>query len=68
MVVSIKIIKEGNTLRLIDCKGELPEGKVLELFTADELQGVEAERSEMYAAQLPSFIRGDEHEAAEELF
>lgn len=68
MTMSIKVIKEGNTLRLVDCKGEFPEGKILELFTADELRKVEAERSAMYAAQLPSFIRGDENETAEELF
>jgi len=46
----------------------LPEGTPVQLFTGEELQVLEQERRAMLDLQMPSFIRGDEDEDAEELF
>ena len=46
----------------------LPEGTPVQLFTGKELQDLEQERRTMLDLQMPSFIRGDEDEDAEELF
>jgi hypothetical protein len=40
----------------------------VQLFTGEELQGLEQERRAMLDLQMPSFIRGDEDEDAGELF
>jgi hypothetical protein len=46
----------------------LPEGDVVELFTAAELAALQGERREWLDLQMPSFIRGDEDEDVEALF
>ena len=66
--MSVTVIKEGNTLRLIDSSEPIPEGARLVLFTEEELRTLEAERKAWLDLQMPSFIRGDEDESAEDLF
>jgi len=46
----------------------LPEGTPVQLFTEAELQVIEQERRTLLDLQMPSFIRGDEDEDAEDLF
>jgi len=40
----------------------------VELFTANELSDLQLERRDWLNIQMPSFIRGDEEENAEDLF
>lgn len=66
--MSVTLIKEGNTLRLLDSSEPIPEGQPLVLFREGELRALEAERKAWLDLQMPSFIRGDEDECAEDLF
>lgn len=66
--MSVTVIKEGNTLRLVKSSEPIPDGTELVLFTEKELRALETERKGWLHAQMPSFIRGDEDESAEELF
>ena len=42
--MSIKVFAEGNTLRVIDCTGEMPQGREIELFTSEEIENLAAQR------------------------
>ena len=42
--MSIKVFAEGNTLRVIDCTGEMPQGREIELFTSEEIEKLAAQR------------------------
>ena len=42
--MSIKVFTEGNTLRIIDCTGEMPQGREIELFTSKEIEKLAAQR------------------------
>lgn len=42
--MSIKVFAEGNTLRIIDCNSEMPQGREVELFTLDEIEKMAAQR------------------------
>ena len=42
--MSIKVFAEGNTLRIIDCTGEMPQGREIELFTSEEIEKLAAQR------------------------
>jgi len=53
--MSITIKRTGTAVHVLEGAHTLPEGTPVQLFTGDELQ-------------MPSFIRGDEDEDAEELF
>jgi hypothetical protein len=64
----ITVIKEGNTLRVLSASEELPEGTELTLFTETGLAQLRQQREAWMTAQMPSFLRGDETERAEELF
>jgi hypothetical protein len=66
--MSVTIIKEGNTLRLLESSEPIPDGTKLVLFTEEELRELEAERRAWLDLQMPSFIRGDEDEVAEDIF
>ena len=66
--MSIHVIKEGNVLRLVESSEPIPEGTHLHLFTEEELLALDRERIAMLNLQMPSFIRGDEDESAEEVF
>ena len=66
--MSVTVVKEGNTLRLVESSEPIPDGTRLVLFTEKELLALEAERKGWLDVQMPAFIRGDEDESAEDLF
>ena len=66
--MSITIQRTGSAVQVLEGADSLPEGRPVRLFTEDELRAREQERHAMVAMQMPSFIRGDEEEDAEELF
>ena len=53
--MSITIKRTGTAVHVLEGAHTLPDGTPVQLFTGQELQ-------------MPSFIRGDEDEDAEELF
>ena len=59
--MSITIKRTGTAVHVLD-------GTPVQLFTGEELQGLEQERRAMLDLQMPSFMRGDEDEDAGELF
>ena len=64
----ITIKRTGTAVHVLEGAHTLPEGTPVQLFTGEELQGLEQERRAMLDLQMPSFIRGDEDEDAGELF
>lgn len=66
--MSITIKRIGTAVHVLEGAHTLPEGTPVQLFTGEELQGLEQERRAMLDLQMPSFIRGDEDEDAGELF
>lgn len=64
----VTVIKEGNALRLVEWSEPIAEGAQLVLYTETELRALEVERKAWLDLQMPSFIRGDEEESAEDLF
>jgi hypothetical protein len=40
----IKVFTEKNTLRVINCSGEMPLGREIELFTSEEIEKLAAQR------------------------
>ena len=63
----IKILKEGDTIRLLSSDQLLPEGKPIILFTEAEIKIV-SHGFEQLDLQINTFWGGDEDEPAEELF
>jgi hypothetical protein len=66
--MSITVLKKGNTLQVLQASDAVPDGTKLTLYTAEELTSANEERRQWLEAQMPAFVRGDENEAAEELF
>lgn len=66
--MSLTIKRQGSAVQVLQGLESLPEGDVVELFTAAELAALQAERREWLELQMPSFIRGDEDEDAEAIF
>lgn len=66
--MSITIKRTGTAVQVLEGAHTLPEGTPVQLFTGEELQGLEQERRAMLDLQMPTFIRGDEDEDAGELF
>ena len=66
--MSITIKRTGTSVHVLEGAHTLPEGTPVQLFTGEELRDLEQERRTMLDLQMPSFIRGDEVEDAEELF
>ena len=66
--MNITVVKEKDQFRVLEAHGQFEEGKVIRLFTEDELSQLERERRAELDLQMPSFIRGDEDESAEDLF
>jgi hypothetical protein len=66
--MNIEVIKQGNLLRIVDSSADIPDGTRLRLFTEEELLYNQALRSAAMNLQMPSFVRGDEDECAEDLF
>jgi hypothetical protein len=66
--MSITIKRTGSAVQVLEGAQTLPEGTVVELFTGEELQALNQQRRAELELQMPSFIRGDEDEDAEDLF
>jgi len=66
--MSLTIKRLGNSVHVLQGAETLPEGEEVELFTSRELSDLQRERLEWLNLQMPSFIRGDEDENAEDLF
>ena len=66
MSLTIKFL--GDAVHVLNGVETLPEGEEVELFTANEVSDLQLERRESLNMQMPSFIRGDEDEKAEDLF
>ena len=66
MILTIKRLTDA--VHVLNGVEMLPEGEELGLFTANELSDLQFERREWLDMQMPSFIRGDEDENAEDLF
>ena len=66
--MSLTIKRLGDAVHVLNGVETLPEGEEVELFTANELLDLQLERREWLNMQIPSFIRGDENENAEDLF
>jgi hypothetical protein len=66
--MSITIKRTGSAVQVLEGAQTLPEGTVVELFTGEELQALNQQRRAELDIQMPSFIRGDEDEDAEDLF
>ena len=66
--MSLIIKRLGDAVLTLNGLETLSEGEEVELFTANELLDLQLERREWIDMQMPSFIRGDEDENAEDLF
>jgi len=66
--MSITVIKKKNHFRVVEARGQFEEGKAICLFTEDEISQLAKERRAELDLQMPSFIRGEENESAEDLF
>lgn len=66
--MSFTIKRFGNAVHVLNGAETQPEGKDVELFTANELSDLQLERREWLDMQMRSFIRGDEDENADDLF
>ncbi|MEB3310319.1 MAG: hypothetical protein VKJ02_08800 [Snowella sp.] len=64
--MSITILKEGDTVRLLQSDIQIPEGEPIILFTKEEM--IQQIQDEWVNLQMPSFVRDDEDEDGEELF
>ncbi len=66
--MSLIIKRLGDAVHVLNGLETLPEGKEMELFTANEFSDLQLERREWIDMQMPSFIRGDEDQTAVDLF
>ena len=66
--MSITVLKEGETIRLIATDALLPEGQPITLFTQAEVEDLVTSYNKQANLQMASFLRGDEEESAEDLF
>ena len=66
--MSLTIKRLGVAVHVLNGAEMLPEGEEVELFTANELSDLQLERRDWLDMQMPSFVRGDEDENAEDLF
>lgn len=64
--MSITILREGDTLRLLQSDTPIPEGEPIILFTQEEM--IQQIQDGWLDLQMPSFVRDDEDEDGEELF
>jgi hypothetical protein len=60
--MSIKVIKEGNLLRVVDSSEPIPDGTKLTLYTASELEALSGSPTAWEAAQLESAFQEDEED------
>lgn len=66
--MSLTIRRTGAVVEVLEGAHTLPEGEAVLLFTGEEIRSQQRDRLAELAIQMPSFLRGDEEEDAEELF
>jgi hypothetical protein len=64
--VTLKIV--GEAVEVLQVTNSLPEGQNVVPLTASDLKNLDRERLDEMDVQMPSFLRGDEDEDAEDLF
>ena len=66
--MSLTIKRNGSHVEVLAGSETLPEGEVVQLYTAAEVSTLQAERLALMELQMPTFMRGDEDESADDLF
>ena len=66
--MSVTVKRVGEAVEVLKGAHSLSEGHEVVLFTASDLKNLDRERSDEVALQMPSFLRGNEDEDAEDLF
>ena len=66
--MSVTLKRVGDAVEVMQGASSLPEGEEIVLFTASDLKNLERGRRDEVDLQMPSFLRGDEDEDAEDLF
>jgi hypothetical protein len=66
--MSIMIKRTGSEVQVLAGAESLPEGEAVQLYTAAEASALQAERIAWLELQMPSFFRGEEDQAAADLF
>ena len=66
--MSVTLKRVGDAVEVMQGASSLPEGEEIVLFTASDLKDLDRGRLDEVDLQMPSFLRGDEDEDAEDLF
>jgi hypothetical protein len=66
--MSVTLKRVGDAVEVMQGASSLPEGEEIVLFTASDLKNLDRGRLDEVDLQMPSFLRGDEDEDAEDLF
>jgi hypothetical protein len=66
--MSVILKRVGDAVEVMQGASSLPEGEEIVLFTATDLKNLDRGRRDEVDLQMPSFLRGDEDEDAEDLF
>ena len=66
--MSVTVKRVGEAVEVLQGASSLPEGEEIVLFTASDLINLDRERRNQLDLQMPSFLRGDEGQDAEDLF
>jgi hypothetical protein len=66
--MSVTLKRVGEAVEVLQGASSLPEGQEVVPFTASDLKALDRERPDEVDLQMPSFLRGDEDEDAEDLF
>ena len=66
--MSVTLKRVGDAVEVMQGASSLPEGEEIVLFTATDLKNLDRGRRDEVDLQMPSFLRGDEDEDAEDLF
>jgi hypothetical protein len=66
--MSVTLKRVGDAVEVMQGASSLPEGEEIVLFTASDLKNLDRGRRDEVDLQMPSFLRGDEDENAEDLF
>jgi len=66
--MSVTVKRVGEAVEVLQGASSQPEGEEIVLFTASNLINLDREGRNQLDLQMPSFLRGDEDEDAEDLF
>ncbi|MCX5946936.1 MAG: hypothetical protein NTY67_01680 [Cyanobacteria bacterium] len=66
--MSLTLKRVRKVVEVLQGASSLPEGQVVVLFSASDLKNLDRERHDDVNLQMPSFLRGDGDEDAEDLF